>query len=495
LKLKITNNIFWNSISGIWLALLIIGSTPIYISKLGIEAYGILSIWMVLQVIMNLFDFGLGATLTKSFSDTRNNNDINYKRNLLFTTEIVYFSVNILLLILLLLFSNSFANHWLHYSTISPNRVSYILILIFVTLFFQFPNTLYLNGFTGLQDHRLMNTIQIIGNGCRYGFGIIVILWHADLTYFFYIQIFVAAFQSILSRYLLWKKITSLENIKANFNFALLKSSSRFTFGMAITSFSVVILANADRIMISKLLTTAELGKYAIAYTATGLLQLGIQPFYRTFFPRFSELFIIGDKKSLYNEYYLSCKLIGMIIIPLGIFSYIFSAEIFYIWIGKSDPVIINIFKLLIFAIGCSGLGWLPAAFQQANGWTSLHFKMILFSLFLGIPLMYFTIKHFGIIGATSVWLIHGISEITIGIWLMHKRLLIGELLKWYKQVLKFPILVSFPIVLLSFFLKPDNLNRFQTLIWLVITAFILMSNIFIFGIRKNNLITNVNNE
>ena len=57
---------------------------------------------------------------------------------------------------------------------------------------------------------------------------------------------------------------------------------------------------------------------------------------------------------------------------------------------------------------------WLPSAFQQANNWTRLHFNMILFALISGIPLMIFATAKFGVIGGTVIWVIHGISELTL---------------------------------------------------------------------------------
>jgi len=70
---------------------------------------------------------------------------------------------------------------------------------------------------------------------------------------------------------------------------------------------------------------TAELGKYAVAFTATGLLQLGIQPFYRAFFPRYAELVASGDTKGLQDEYFRSCGLAAAVIIPCAVVAGLFA--------------------------------------------------------------------------------------------------------------------------------------------------------------------------
>lgn len=486
INLKSAQNVFWNSFAGVWLALLILISTPWYVSKLGLELYGILSLWLVFQSLMNLFDFGLGATIIKEFASSKSYTEGEiYKRDLLKTIEIFYWSIAGAILILLIFLSNFISTQWLNLESPKSINLVYTLWLISATLFFQFPNVLYLNGLIGLQEHKLMNILQITGNTLRYGCGFLILFWHAELTWFFAVQIIVAASQTLVTRYILWKKISSKQKDKPVFKFTLIRNSARFSFGMALTSIAAVLLANVDRIAISKILPASELGRYAIAFTASGFLQLGIQPFYRSFFPRYSELYSLGDDLSLKNEYFSSSRMIAIIIISIGSISFFFAQDIFYVWMGNKDQTIINTFKLLIIAISCSGLGWLPAAFQQAQGWTSLHVKMLSGSILIGLPLMIFAINYYGVIGATTVWLIHGISEMTLGLWLMHRRLLKGELFTWYRTVLFPPILYSFPFVYLSFILKPEELNRFETFLWILVTGILLVTSSFVFLFLK----------
>jgi O-antigen/teichoic acid export membrane protein len=241
---------------------------------------------------------------------------------------------------------------------------------------------------------------------------------------------------------------------------------------------AAVLLANADRIALSKMVTTAELGKYAVAFTAAGLLQLAIQPFYRSFFPRYSELVALGEtnRKQLHNEYFQSCRLMAGAIIPLGIICWFYAPQIFNVWIGNSDVTIVNVFRWLLVGITCSGLVWLPAAFQHAHGWTSLHAAMITGALVIGAPAMVWAIDSYGIVGATAVWVLHGVSDITLGLWLMHRRLLVGELLRWYRVVILLPLLVTIPGVAISIWLMPNGMNKWFNLCWIGATILILIS-------------------
>jgi O-antigen/teichoic acid export membrane protein len=485
IKFNSIQNVFWNFISGVWLALLIILSTPWYISTLGLELYGILSIWLVFQAMMSFFDFGLGATIIREFAGSKPDEEgNNYKQNLLKTTEIIYWSIATIIFFFLIIFSIFFSNYWFTFDSSKNINIMYIMTFMSCTLFFQFPNVLYFNGLVGLQNHRLMNILQICGNSLRYGMGSLILLFHNDLIWFFSVQTIVAIFQTFITRYFLIKEINCASDYNPVFDFNLIRRSAKFSQGMALTSIAAVLISNIDRLALSKILPVSELGKYAVAFTATGLLQLGIQPFYRAFFPRYSELYSSGNLDKLKDEYFFSNKLIAMLIISLGVICFFFAEEIFYSWMNIIDLKIVKTFRLLIFGILCSGLGWLPAAMQQAQGWTSLHVKMIFGSILIGFPLMIAAIYFFGIMGGTVVWIIHGISDITIGLWLMHKRIFKGEFLRWYSTVILPPILISLPITYISFLLKPNNFDKFENLGWILITGIIVVLSGFFYTLK-----------
>ncbi len=490
-----SKNIFWNFSSGIWLAILILISTPWYVSKLGLEQYGILSLWMVLQSMMNLLDFGLGATIIKEFASAKPNKKKNINRqNILKTFESFYWSIALIIIILLLIFSVKFSGRWFNIENQSIINIKTVMIVMSFTLFFQFPNVLYINGLIGMQDHRTMNILQIAGNTVRYGVGALILLWHNNLIYFFSAQIFVAAIQTFGTRYFLWKEILKhADGLKPLFKKELLRQSAKFSLGMALTSIVVVILSNIDRIAISKMLPTTDLGKYAIAFTGSGFLQLAIQPFYKSFFPIYSELHSIGDTTNLRKEYFYSCQLISIIIISMGCIGFFFADDIFYVWLGYKDQTVSHVFKLILVGVVGSGLGWLPAAFQQAHGWTGLHVKMMAGSVIIGGILMFFAIRYFGIIGGTLVWLTHGISEITLGLYLMHRKLLTGELFRWYLTVLIPPLLLALPFSYITHILKPDYLNRVETFMWFGVSGLILVIIITLTFYKK--LITSLSNQ
>jgi O-antigen/teichoic acid export membrane protein len=380
-------------------------------------------------------------------------------------------------------FADPIANNWLNLNVVSSHQTVRTVQWMGVALGLQFPCMLYTSGLAGLQCQGRMNALQIFGNSLRHGGGVLVLFWRPDPILFFLVQAVVAGIQTVSTGSTLWRIVNRGErNRRAMFRLVLLREIWRFSAGMALTMISGVILANVDRLFLSKLLAVEELGKYTLAWTVTGFLQIGIQPFYRAYFPRFTELVAAGDKEKLRQEYYQGCRLTAWVIVPFGLMGLVFAPEIFWTWIGRSDETVVGIFRWLLIGVAGSGLMWLPAAFQQAHGWTRLHASMIAGALGAGVPCLWWAIENWGAVGATTVWVLHGLSDITIGLWLMHRRLLPGELNEWYRTVILRPLLFCLPIVGLSWWSMPSTMTRWAVAGWLTATCMLMAFGFYLFS-------------
>lgn len=471
---RASRNVVWNLLGGISAGVMVVFATPWYVERLGLEGYGIVGLWLVLQVMMGLLDMGMGVTVVKAFAGASPGAEgTTYRRDLMRTLEALYWSISLVVSVALCLCAGLIASRWLNTSALPSQTIATSMRLIALALFFQFPSALYVNGLAGLHAHGRMNALQTMGNLMRYGGGAAVLIWRPDLIAFFLTQVIAAVPQTLATRHVLWSMLDSPEARPVAIRPKLITPMWRYSLGMAVSSIGAVLMANADRITISALLPTSELGKYSVAFAGVGLLQFGIQPFYRVYFPRFAELFASGEFERLRGEYMRSCQLAAVVLIPLGISGATFAPQLIETWLGRQDMTIASVFRVLLVAVTCTGLMWLPAALQQASGWTRLHASMIFGALFVGTPLMVLAIDRFGVTGAATVWLLHGVSGVTLELWLMHRRLLVGELGHWYRTVIATPLLVSLPLAALSRWGAPEGLGRWGGGAWAAGTGLI----------------------
>jgi len=474
-------NTIWNMIGGGWNGILLILITPFYISVVGIDGYGILGLWLMMLSLSNLFDVGIGSSIIREFSifNSRDKRNKSYLNDVLKTLETIYWIIAFLVCALLLQSSELLGSVILRSETFSSAELVEIIRILFVAVSFQFPVTIYSSGISGIQKQGLLNLILVIFNTTRHLAGLLILYLYNDLSFFFYFQIIISILQMLVTRLILVINIKTKKKYYAKFKVSIIKKLWRFSIGISLTAIIALIIANIDRVFISVMLTTEDLGYYTVAYSAAIILQMGIQPFYKSYYPRYSELFDTNNEVTLLKEYFKSCSLMSSIIFPIILVGFFYAPQLFEIWLNDGNLISVQIFKLLIIGIGLSGLAWLPAALQHAYGWTSLHFKMLFLALIVGSPLMVFFIKEYGVVGATTVWIIHGIIEITISLYLMHRRIFIKKLKTWLINIIIKPFIIAFSICYLFSYLAPKDAHAFIFLVWVFLTTILIFIAIY----------------
>ena len=284
----LARNVGANAASAVWNGLLIVAVTPWYVSLLGFEGYGLIGFWVVMQVVLSLCDLGMGATLVRDYAAANGAPDgPGRRRHLLRTLEVVYWPLAALLTMLLAASAGWIAESWLNLRVLPADQVARSIVWMALALGLQFPGSLYANGLLGLQRQGRLALIQIGANTLRYGGGLAVLLWRADPVPYFLAQALVSAVQTAATRAMLSRSLTRTDAAATRpaFRPELLRHAWRFSAGMALTAAAGVLLANVDRLFLSAMMPAAELGKYTMAWSVTGLVQLGVQPFYRAYFP------------------------------------------------------------------------------------------------------------------------------------------------------------------------------------------------------------------
>lgn len=478
-----------NFIGGIWAGVLVVSTTPFYVSALGLEGFGLIGFWQLLLFVSVIFDFGLGASLVREFARYKGNDEPETKyRELLLTLQLAYVFAAVLVGAVIYFAASWLATSWLKLVVIRADEASLVIKLMAGSIALQFMTTLYSNGLAGLQKHGAMNAFQMLGNTLKYLGGAVSLLIDNSLTLFFAYQVIAALVVCWLTRRQLIGQMGKPEaGRRAVFEFRHVRHLSRYSAGMFLTALCGLLLANADRIVLSRLVPADDFGRYTLAFTAAGLLQMVILAFYRSYFPRFSELKASGDDSGLKETYYQGCRYVGVVIVPTAVAACIFAPELFRIWMGSSDETVITAFRLLIVATTCSGLMWLPAALQQAVGWTRLHVSLMILALCVGLPCLVFGIKAFGTVGATAMMLVHGAIEITFGLWLMNRVLYPRENLRWYGLVAFSPLAASMPIALASLAIMPVGMGRPVSFAWLAATGIIMLFSAIALDRRLGN--------
>lgn len=474
--MSIRKNVGLNFVGNAWNGALIVVTTPWYISVLGMEGYGLVGFWQLLLYVFLIFDFGFGASVVKEFAAYRGSGGTprDY-RSLFASVERMCLLVALLIGAAIFAAAPWMASGWLRLDVLSLEEAEFSVQFMSISIAAQLLAALYANGLNGLQSHGAMNAIQMLGHGLRYLGGGLVLHLGGSLPLFFAFQGAASFMVAAVTRTVLLRRIGSDGTPPAQQGQHPLRRVRGYAAGMFITALLGMLLANIDRILLSKLVPTGDLGRYSLAFAGAGFLQMVVFALYRSYFPLFAQIRAAGDLDRLRSVYYQACRHAGLFIVPGVAIGWTFSRELIVIWIGAADPLASEIFRLLILGTACAGLMWLPAAYQQASGWTSLHSALMAAALVLGAPSTFIAIQTVGVAGGAVMMLVHGTIEITFGLWLMNRVLFRGETMKWYGQVVLLPLGASLPLLLISKELMPDDLSRWGLAAWLAVTCAVLL--------------------
>lgn len=447
----IKRNIISNFVGNIWSAGISLIFIPVYIHFMGIEAYGLIGIFIIIQTLSSLLDMGIGTTINREmarFSVSKNR--IQETRNILRTLEYIYWLIGFLIVVIVLAAAPYISHKWVHGKHISPESIKQTILIMGVTTALQGVAGFYSGGLMGLQKQVLLNIVNILIVTLRSA-GVVIVLWFISSTIqaFFICQLFVSLLQVYILANFLWHSLPK-SNLRPVFELKRLKEVYHFALGAGGVSIMGVILTQIDKIILSKMLSLEVFGYYVLASTvAMGLYRL-ISPVFYAIYPRFTQLAALENQKKLALLYHQSSQLMSISIFPSAVMIAFFSREILFLWKQNSATVEHTYLLLSILIVGTAinGLMNIPYALQLAFGWIKLGFYMNLIAALVLTPLIYCLALFYGAIGAASVWIILNSLYLFIGIHIMHSRLLKNEERRWWLDDIIKPL---FPVLLIAF--------------------------------------------
>ncbi len=412
-----------------WSFLVQIVCIPLYLRFLGIEAYGLIGFYLMLQAMLQVLDFGLSPTMNREMARYSVQPEKSGEaRDLVRTLETGYWLIGIVIGAVILAAAPIISAHWIKASSIPMHNVEHDIMLMGILTVFQWPVSFYQGGLMGLGRQVLYNGINItlvtLANA-----GAALLLWRVSrsLQAFFLWLIAVYAVRAILLAIFLWQSLPPT-NRPSRFDVRRVRSISHFAAGMSGIALTSLILTQTDKVIVSKLLPLRMFGYYTLAWAVASGLSLISGAIFNVVFPRFSAQVAAGDENSIRRSYHRGSQLMAVIILPLSAVLSLFSFEILRLW-TRSNEVALNvapILSILVIGSALNALLYLPYALQLAYGWTRLSLYWGLISTAIFISAILPMTRHFGAVGAATAWASLNILSTFVVVSIMHRHLLRG---------------------------------------------------------------------
>ncbi len=443
---RLKTNLLANVAGASWTAVVQLLCVPVYVRLIGVEAYGLVGVFLAIQVSLQVFDLGFGLTLNRELARQLGQGSGEARiRSLARTLELVYWGIGLTLAAGFMLLAPVLAQHWFNTAELTGSELESALRLMALVLFFQWPFTFYQNGFNGMQQQVLFNGLRILFVSLS-NFGAILALWFwsATVTTFFAWLFFAALLQALTMQLLFWRRLPGRGGPRPRFEAGLLLEVKRLAGGLGVIAVLGTILSQMDKIALSKLVTLEQLGYYTLAGVVAGSLQLFITPVFSAVFPRMSALVASGKPGAEQQLYHVASQLMAALLVPTTCLVVVFGPALLEVWTGDAETArrVFPLAVLLMVGTALNGMMHLPHALQLAHGWTSLAVKLALAKLVVFFPLMLWAIEQFGALGAATTWLALNAAYLVTGVPLTHRRLLRGDGMRWLTRDLGLPVVL-----------------------------------------------------
>ncbi len=387
---RVKTNFFANLAGSGWTALVGLACTPLYIRFMGMEAYGLIGFYFMLQGVIQILDLGLSPTMNREMARySVLPGKTGEARDFVRTLEVGYWAIGILIGCVVWYGAPYIASHWIKAGILSPSEVRRAVTIMGALTALQWPLSFYQGGLLGLQRQVLHNGITIATSTLSGG-GALLVLWLVSPTVsaFFTWQIAVSLLQAAVTTFALWRCLPGSGHA-ARFDPGITRNIWGFAAGMSGITITALVLTQLDKVILSKMLTLKTFGYYILAgMVGNGLSGLLIAPMFNTIFPRFSALVAARDEKSLLEMYHGSTQVMAVMILPAAIVIAFFSREIMHLWTGS--PEIANntalIVSILVGGTALNGLMNLPYALQLSYGWTRIGLAINTFFILTLVP-------------------------------------------------------------------------------------------------------------
>lgn len=436
---------------------------PLYIKYLGIEAYGLIGIFAMLQAWLSLLDMGMQPALGREMARfTGGAHDAQSIWDLLRSIEFVVIAIAIAIGSGIWLASGWLASDWVHTVSMPVGEVAQAFALMGFVTALRFVENIYSSSIAGLQRQVLQNIIVSLMATIR-GLGAVgVLLWVSPtIEAFFLWQGLISLVTTAIFVAVVYRILPSPPRT-ARFSLPALLGIWRFAAGMVGITLLSLLLMQVDKILLSRLLTLEGFGYYALAGVVASALYMFSKPIAVAFYPRFIELLTRQDDITLRKTYHQGAQFITVLMGSAAMVLMVFADRVLLVW--TADPVLTQqaapLMAVLALGTLLNGMMWIPFQMQLAHGWISLAVKINTIAVAILIPSILLVVPKYGAIGAAWVWVALNAGYVLIGIHFMYHRILIAEKWVWYRTDVLIPLTVAGLVVLLCRWVLPEQLGR-----------------------------------
>ena len=447
--MSLRRNILANYVGQVYATLIAIVMVPLYVRYMGVEAYGLVGFFAMLQAWFLLLDMGLTPTLARETARYQGGAiDALSLRRLLRALEGIFIGVGLLGAGVIVAASSHVASSWLKVQHLPLEEVTGAIALMAWIVALRWICGLYRGAINGFEKMVWLNGFNIAIATVRFA-GIIPFLIYvgATPTSFFTYQLVVAVVESAVLVTKTYRLMPAIGlDAPISWNWRPLRGVLLFSSSIAFTSLAWVLITQSDKLILSTLMPLSDYAYFTLAVLIASGILIVSGPISGALLPRLTRLHAAGDEAGLFALYRNATQLVAAIAIPATLILALFPEQVLWVWTGNSEIAHKASPVLVLYAVGngIMVLAAFPYYLQFAKGNLKLHLIGNAWFVVIFIPLVIWATKSYGMVGAGYAWIAANLLLFLVWVPIVHRKFMKDLHLSWLlNDILK---IVAIPI-------------------------------------------------
>lgn len=459
----LSRNLVSNCIGQAWRALMALAFVPLYISYLGVEAYGLIGFFAVLQSSLGLLDLGLrpalGREMARYTGGAHNEQSI---WNLLRSVELVATVIATVVVIGFVAASSWIGMDWVRAQELPQDTVAQTLKLMGLVVGLQLVDAIYYSCLSGLQRQVSQNAVIVASSTAR-GLGAVGILaWVSPTIQAFFVWQCACALATIVTNRVLVYRLLPKPPLRARFSLASIVELWRFAAGMMAITLLALLLRQTDKVLLSRLLALKVFGYYTLAGVVATSVGVLVGPITAAYYPQFNVLVVGNDQPRLSRCFHQAAQLVSVTAGSVSSVLILLPEQVLMAWTGDRDLAshVAPIMAILTLGTLLNCSTWVPYQLQLAHGWTSLGLWINVAAVSILLPAIFVLVPENGPLAAAWIWVALNTGYLLVGVHFTFRRLLTTEKRIWYVKDVISPIIAAFLPTALATVAFPAQFER-----------------------------------
>lgn len=488
---RVISNAIYNLIPQVWFLGLTVFTTPFVLHRLGVDAYGILSIVTIVAGYLAFLDLGLNVAVIRFIAAHDANGETTEIVRVTETALFVFLAIAAITAGALLFLSASLARllsvpDALQADAVLALRIGAISfgVNLVVGVFSAVPRALQRFDVVNILNV-VIGTLQITGAVVLLVFGmglIAVVLWGCALSAI-----------SLIIYVAVAKRLLPAISVRPRFDSKKFRELFKFSGFVMASNFTGVASAHSEKLILGGLAPIAQVTYYAVPFSlAARVLTLIPNNLFSVLFPAFAAMGVTDSRETIREAFARAFRFIFVAVAPISIVMIVFGGELLRLWIddemGRNGGPVLAVLGV---AVLINAPAWVSVTVGQSLGKPALVAAAQLIHLVALIVCGVIFVPRYGAFGAALAWLAGNVIGIPILVLFVNRYVLDFRSVKMFKQTLARPCIAVAITLLAALGLMPlvSGVASLVAAVAIVSALYIVLAYLMAFDTKDQKLI------